>query len=146
MAIDIEWDVLIQGLRSGKVKVGFQRGDSHSSDGNTVSVAQIAAYNEYGTDSSPERPFMRPAIFENRSHIQEAIRRIARNQLRGEGNFERSMDRVGVWTVNKIRAKIVSVRSPPNAQSTIQRKRSSNPLIDTGQMKQSVRSKYVATN
>ena len=34
--------------------------------------------------------------------------------------------------------KIVSLRSPANAPSTIQGKGSSNPLIDTGRMRQSI--------
>jgi hypothetical protein len=143
VAVDIEWSELIENLTSGKVKVGFQRGDNHTNEGDSQAVAQVAAYNEFGTDNTPERPFMRPTMFENRSHIQEAIRRIARNQLRGESNFQGNMERVGMWVVNKMRAKIVSIRSPANADSTIAAKGSSNPLIDTAQMKQSVRSKYV---
>ena len=38
-----------------------------------------------------------------------------------------------------VQAKIVEVKTPANAISTVVNKKSSNPLIDTGHMRQSIR-------
>jgi hypothetical protein len=44
---------------------------------------------------------------------------------------------------NDVRKAIRDLDSPPNAESTIKAKGSSNPLIDTGQMINSIRWEYV---
>lgn len=135
---------IVRDFEKGSVKVGFQRGDTHRTEGETVTVATIAEYNEFGTSKIPARPFFRPTMFENRSAILASLARISSRSLRNPRyNAKEGLETLGVWTVNKIRAKIVSVRSPVNATSTILKKRSSNPLIDTGQMRQAVKSKYV---
>lgn len=140
MAVDVPWETLIAGLQSSKIAVGFQRGDNHSSG---AGMAEIAIYNEYGTSQNPARPFFRPTLHAHNPQIITAIRNVAVRQLQGGGNVDAEMMQVGTFAVNKIRAAIVSLRSPPNAASTIAMKGSSNPLIDTGQMRQSVRAKHV---
>ena len=142
MAIDIHLYELIRQLSEGRLKVDFQLGDGHEGG---LSVAQIAAFNEYGTSRAPARPFMRPAFFENRTLFRDKLRNIARRQLQGHNTFERDMSLLGVFVVNKIRTQIDSVTSPPNAPFTIARKRSSKPLIDTGEMKRAVKAKYVGS-
>jgi len=49
-----------------------------------------------------------------------------------------ALSEVGEWMTAKTKAKIRGLKSPPNAASTIKRKKSSNPLIDTGQMINSI--------
>lgn len=53
----------------------------------------------------------------------------------------RIMARVGVAAEGAIKQYITDLDSPPNKPSTIRRKGSSNPLIDTGNMRASVTSK-----
>jgi len=62
----------------------------------------------------------------------------------GFSNDEKSVDilnRVGVIAVAKVQQFMTELKSPPNAPSTIKKKGSSNPLIDSGALRQSITSK-----
>ena len=48
------------------------------------------------------------------------------------------LETIGVIAVGKVQQYMTDLRTPPNAHSTIAKKGSSNPLIDTGAMRQSV--------
>lgn len=56
---------------------------------------------------------------------------------------KRIMARVGVEAEGAIKQYITDLDSPPNKPATIRRKGSSNPLIDTGNMRESVTSAVV---
>ena len=128
------------------VEVGFQngdithlqvKGDRKQSPG--VSIAQIASYQEFGTDNIPQRSFMRTSFDEN----EQRINRFAENQfglvLDGKQNVLKAFSLIGQLVQGIIQVKIREIRYPPNAASTIKRKGSDKPLIDFGQMIQSVR-------
>ena len=51
---------------------------------------------------------------------------------------ERLLERVGLLTAARIQQEITDLRQPPNSPATIAAKGSSNPLIDTGKLRQSV--------
>ena len=57
------------------------------------------------------------------------------------GTAEQSLKQIGVFGVGLVQEKIESGSYEPNAPSTIRKKKSDKPLIDTGKMRQSV--KYV---
>ena len=60
------------------------------------------------------------------------------------GRFEPGCDRMLVeCEFQDVQQAIVQLKSPPNAQSTIDKKKSDNPLIDTGQLVSSIRWAYV---
>ena len=99
-------------------------------------VAAVAAWNEFGTETIPERPFFRRAIAEAEDGIAKVIRRgIDTEKMVVD---ERLAGRVGAHVQGEIQESITSLREPPNAPETIKRKGSSNPLVDTGHMLQSV--------
>jgi len=52
--------------------------------------------------------------------------------------YDQLLDAAGSVSAGIVKQQITDLRSPPNAQSTIERKGSSNPLIDTGLMRQTV--------
>lgn len=56
---------------------------------------------------------------------------------------KRIMTRVGLEAEGAIKQYITDLDSPPNAASTVRKKGSSNPLIDTGNMRDSVTSAVV---
>jgi len=56
----------------------------------------------------------------------------------GNITMRKFLGRLGEWFKSEIQNKIDILQSPRNAPSTIARKGSANPLIDTGQMKQSI--------
>ena len=52
--------------------------------------------------------------------------------------IEQALGLVGSFVASLISKKIVDIKSPPNSPKTIEDKKSSNPLIDTGQLKNSI--------
>ena len=98
-------------------------------------VTNVAAQHEYGI-SVPERPFFRQSL----AGAERALRAIVRDGLDGRtmAVTERTANRVGAHFAGELQASITRLRTPPNAPSTIRRKGSSNPLLDTGFMRASV--------
>lgn len=115
-----------------KVKVGFPAGEV-SSD-----ILDRAVWNHFGTETIPERPFLSLAIRNNRGAYRNAMRTSALKILMGETGMRTVLSKLGIKAQGDIQAEIVSLSAPPNAPSTIRQKGSSNPLIDSGQMRQSV--------
>jgi len=51
---------------------------------------------------------------------------------------DRSLRRLGSVAVGDVQRTIRDIKQPPNAPSTIRKKGSDNPLIDTGRLRQSI--------
>ena len=111
-----------------KVLVGI-RGDAGMSSDGEITLATQGAINEFGTPNIPERPFLRTGV---NDAIPE-ISKIAEARL-GKDGVDKTLNLIGLTAQNSVKNKIVSLRSPANAPSTIRAKGSSNPLVDTGGM------------
>lgn len=140
----------IESMQNSYVLIGFQEGSTtHSQVKNNrkkeggLSMAQIAAENEFGTRTIPARPFLVPAFDENRDMVNNAILGEYNKILNGESTVKQSLKLLGVLGVSLVQKKIRSIYFPQNSFRTIQEKGSSKPLIDFGQMIQSVKSKVV---
>lgn len=122
-----------------QVKVGFPAGAADSGN------IQKAIWNEFGTKGGasgggwggpiPERPFMRNASRNNRGKYTDAMRKSALKLLRSETTLSSVLSKLGVLAQGDIQAEITSLASPPNSPTTVELKGSSNPLIDTGEMR-----------
>lgn len=122
-------------LAEMEVAVGFQ-GDGGDYEGG-ASVAEVAAYNELGTSDTPARPFMRNSFENHESELRAACERV--NQIIASGgSLEEALNQLGVVAKALIQEEIVDGEFEPNAASTIKKKGSDKPLIDTGTMRQSV--------
>ncbi len=86
----------------------------------------------------PERSFIRSTLRENKKKILDFKVKLAAKILKGEMSTEKALGLIGQFVADLIKRKIVSLRSPPNKAATIRKKKSSNPLIDTGQLKNSI--------
>ena len=151
--IDLGWEEIERQLRifeGASVLVGFQEGsktkvqtkrDRQKEGGK--SMPQIAAENEFGTNKIPARPFMRTSFDENIANINKLITIQYKKVQDGKEDANQALTKIGVIMVGLIQQKIRSIVSPPNSPRTIAIKRSSKPLIDFGQMIQSVREKVV---
>lgn len=101
---------------------------------NGTSVAMVGYWNEYGTANIPPRPFFRLAV-DNNNHKWISI---YKQQIQTTNDIKRSLSKVGVIASNDIKKSLTALREPPNAISTIKAKGSSNPLIDTGTLRNSI--------
>ena len=123
---------------AGKVvNVGVPAGPKEK-DG--TPVAMVAAVHEYGSPSQgiPERPFLRVAVQKNRIKYVRLNRINLVKMLRGQMGMEQALGQLGEMAKGDVQAEIRSGDFTPLKEATIKRKGSSRPLIDTGQMVQSI--------
>lgn len=125
----------IDELKSLEVHVGFQAGRAAEDDG--VDIANVAMWNELGTSTAPARPFLRKSVDENTDKIKAMCARQLRRLAQG-ASAEDILKKLGEFQVERIQRKISDGSFEPNAESTIRKKKSSKPLIDSGKMRQSV--------
>lgn len=122
--------------KPGTVDSGIiDAGDHPSGD---ATVAQIGFWNEFGTTTIPERSFIRSTIQKEKKNIIALQRKLWKQIVSGKMKIDTGLGLLGEFMADAIRKKIVSLSSPANKPATIAAKGSSNPLIDTGQLKNSI--------
>ena len=114
-------------LRKLECRVGLLSGE----------MAEIAGYNELGTTHIPPRPFLRQTADNRRAEIN-AICGAALRQVTQGGSAQKATNTVGVGVVALVQDEMTTGGFVENKPSTIAQKGSAQPLIDTGQMRQSV--------
>lgn len=119
--------------RSKAVDVGFFS-TARYPDG--TPVAAVAAWNEFGTPTIPERAFFRGALHGSERAISPILR--AGIDPKDMALDDRTAGLIGEVMKARIQSSIVALRDPPNAPATIARKGSSSPLVDTGVLHGSV--------
>ena len=132
--IDHGFDNIIrQALKlDGKgVKVGIRRGKG-SHDG--TDMLDIAVYNHFGTSTIPARPFISDCAEKNAGQIQEAQKRLVYRVYQGSLSADGALAELGAWYVNVQKGHILHGGWTPNAPATVKRKGSNKPLVDTGQL------------
>lgn len=121
------------------IKVGIVSGTGeHPNADKGQTLAEVGWWNEFGTRTIPERPFLRTGLNENIDKYRVILGNGLRQILLGQTDERQVLNILGMVAVSDVQAKIVSISSPPNAQLTVDRKGSSNPLIDTGALKQHI--------
>lgn len=131
--IDRGWNEIQRKLRqleSKKVDVGLQ-GDAGSD------IVNRAFFNEFGTQDIPERSFLRSTLTEKTNEIKNQAENLVQNL--GTTDVEQGLGRIGLYLETEIKKKVTNGNFTPNAPSTIKQKGSSKPLIDSGQMLNSIR-------
>lgn len=135
------------------LQVGFFQGQKHNprkhktkeggikaqdKPAKTVGMAQLAYWLEYGTNDGkiPPRPFFRNTV-EKRS--KEWLDFIVKELKDTNLQIKKSINNLGSKIQGNLQKEIVDLQEPPNAPSTIKQKGRSNPLIDTGEMRDSVK-------
>ena len=126
-------DAVLQKLRLqfGSIDVGFFVGTKYK---NGKDVTTVARDNDQGTKRIPERPFMIPA---GNKAANKTIN-ITVGSIAGGMDEQQALSKAAIMFKNAIQREITNLKEPPNAESTILKKGSSNPLIDTGLMRSKV--------
>lgn len=107
-------------------------------------MAEIYYWNEFGTERIPERPTLRPTFIDQRQKYISILGKISAKAMNERSyNMKQAMGKLGEVAQQDIQAAIIELKTPPNAQSTIEAKGSDNPLVDTGQLVSSIRWAYV---
>lgn len=135
---DRGYDALFKRLgKSAHVTVGIHSDRGADGHGKGVTVADIASWAEFGL-GQPERSWLRGWVEEQENDIEKAIRALGVAVVEGPLDAEEAIEQLGQLLKGKIQERIANGIAPPNAASTIARKGSSKPLIDSGQFRSSI--------
>lgn len=104
----------------------------------SLTVIEVAVWNEFGTEDVPARSFIRAWFDENYDKIRDVLRNLLYTVTLGHRTKEQALELAGLWCVGSIQQRIADGIAPENAASTIKAKGSSTPLINSGQMRSSV--------
>lgn len=86
----------------------------------------------------PPRPIIEPAIEKRKDEVAELLEKPIEAALNGE-DYMKSLEDVGLHAKTIVQDYFEGDNKwPPNAESTIRRKGSDQPLIDTGALRQSI--------
>lgn len=115
-------------VRRHSTSVKLKKGVKRESINPNLTVAQVALYNEFGGSKGkpPERSVVRAVFQEKKREITSLAKKLIKKP-------EIFYDVIGSYLLNEMKRKIRAGVAPQNAVSTIKRKGSSKPLIDSGQ-------------
>jgi hypothetical protein len=138
-------------LKSMCVKVGVTEDVGAQTVDGGATLAQIASWNELGVLGPPvsqhgkgiwfipPRPFVRGFADGKREQIAKTLEKIGNLVAGGKLKAEMAMARIGEYGQSGVKSYIRNGSFTSNADSTIAKKGSSKPLIDTGTLRNSIR-------
>lgn len=113
----------------------------HDVDEKSYSAAYEMYVHEHGSPlfRVPPRPVLEPAIENSKDQLAELMKDTANIALDGK-DISPSLNEVGLQGQNIARAWFTDPNNnwAPNAQSTVDKKGSEQPLIDTGELRKSI--------
>ena len=128
---------------SGKasVTVGIHEEDGGAGTSRGATVIQVANWAEFGTETSPPRPFVSSAFDATEAATAKSLQHIAEGV--GTKKFTRSEGRnfLGEGLVEEYKARITASVYAPNAPRTVQLKGSAVPLVEKGLLLSSIKYK-----
>lgn len=151
---DAPWRELFQrvlALDSAKVHVGVlaEKGGNAQHAGSKMTLVELAAVHEFGSSDGhiPERSFIRSTLYvRSADELARKVEAAAKLVVSGKLDANKALNLLGTFAASEIKNTITQNEAdgygeygyPPNADSTIKAKGSSVPLIDTGQLKNSI--------
>ncbi len=139
-------------MKAGKVAVGLPKGKSGQyEDGSTV--IEVAAWNEFGTERIPERSFIRVPVQQNKEKYMALAKKQAKLIYAGKTTTENALGILGTFMSDKMKSSFTDndweansditinggwMTSPNGKPFYVKGKGSSNPLMSTGQLRNSI--------
>lgn len=114
-----------------------------SREGDGPTNAELAYLHEHGDPAHniPPRAFLQPSMEANKMTIADKMGGVINSALSGDtAGVENKMEALSLYGANKAKAWFVDPQNnwPANAPSTIKRKGSDKPLIDTQGMRKAI--------
>jgi hypothetical protein len=135
------WNKLKKNLIKDDVelRIGFFEGSRYGPENDNLPVAQVAKWNNEGTEKAPPRAFMKDwadTLKTNmyKSYLNDAVKSI----YEGSSTYSAQYQILGPVFREDLQETIERWTTPPNAPLTIELKGFNNPLIDTETMLNSV--------
>lgn len=114
--------------------------DKAVEEGTPYPLALQAYIKEHGSPAYrvPPRPFLEPGIEKHLDLVESGMKAALQDVLDG-GDGKAQRERLGATMAAKVQAYFEEDNGwPPNAPSTIKKKGSAQPLVDTGALRQSI--------
>lgn len=128
-----------RGARGRAITVGVHSGEGGAPAAGGGTVGDVASIHEFGLGNVPERSFVRSWADAERSDNEAKLRRLAESIVRGSNTVENGLERLGLNFAASMQKRIQSGEiGPPLDPATVERKGSSTPLIDNGQLVSSI--------
>ena len=129
----------INDVKSKAVYVGLPKEKATKKYQDGVSIIEIGAIHEYGFGNIPQRSFLRVPFAENKKAIDDFIQK--RFKMSGKDiSPMQALEQIGVFAEGISKESFVKNNWVANSPFTIARKGSSKPLIDTGNLRNSITS------
>lgn len=125
------------GVRAAEMKAET---DKAVEEGTPYPLALQAYIKEHGSPAYrvPPRPFLEPGIEKHLDLVESGMKAALQDVLDG-GDGRAQRERLGATMAAKVQAYFQEDNGwPPNAPSTIKKKGSAQPLVDTGALRQSI--------
>lgn len=126
------------GVLEGKAEEP-KKGEKTVTTGAVPTLVQVATFHEFGTKTIPQRSFLRGTINEFRSLFNQTTIQIHKKVMSGKMDPIKGLRILGEVIQSKVQERIRKGIEPAIKPATIDRKGSSTPLIDTGQLVNSIR-------
>lgn len=118
------------------VYVGFPAEFDEKVEGSdNFNLASLAAVLEFGNERIPSRPFLRQTLAENQEKYTALFVKLFESGV----SIDQIYEQIALIAQGDVQQNIANGKWTANAPSTIKRKKSSKPLIDTGKLRQSVK-------
>jgi hypothetical protein len=122
-----------------KVGIFGDTTENQRTDGPLTNV-EIGTVHEFGGGNVPERSFLRSTLRVNREKYKATIAAGVQAIAKGRATLHQVLEVVGMQAAHDVKARITQGAGipPPLAPATVAAKGSSRPLVDTGQLVNSI--------
>lgn len=123
------------------IVVGVHSDDANHTHGTGegTTVGDIATWMEFGTQTVPQRSFIRGWFDERQDFIASTLRAQYQAVISGKRTAEQAEARAALAFEGDVKQRILENIPPPLSPKTIKRKGSSLALVDTGQLRNAIR-------
>ncbi len=131
----------IRAMAGRGASVGIHANEAQRTETGSLSNVQLGVVHEFGAPEAgiPERSFLRSSFDANRRKYETILTKGAKRIAGGRDRAERVLGIAAEVAVADVINTINAGVPPANAPSTVRRKGSSKPLVDTGQLKASIK-------
>lgn len=134
---------MLVAMQPASITVGIHGEEGAETEGDTT-VATIANAHEFGL-GVPRRSFLRSWAEENAGRNAGILSRALERCARGDATYPQTLHSIGSVFVADCRLRIARGQiGPALSPETVDRKGSSTPLLDTGQLSAAIRYKFEA--
>lgn len=124
-----------------EITVGVHSDDANHTHGSGegTTIGDIATWMEFGTQTVPQRSFIRGWFDERQDFIASTLRTQFQQVLDGKRPIEQAAERAALALEADVKQRILENIPPPLRPATIKRKGSSLALVDQGILRNAIR-------